>query len=151
MRGGPPRRVPSSQTPHVGTVAAPIDGPSRAARRGRVHGDVASAAGQIPEWVRSMIVGCLWYVALELAWDSIERRNGVARSSALELRRTNEVAVVVVVALAVSVGGYALSFLHLPRNLAGQGAILIALFAVLLVVGRFITATRTHPPEADDM
>ncbi len=101
----------------------------------------SSATGESPAWVRSIVVGCLWYLAVELAWDSIERRNGVKRSSDLELRRINEVAVVVVISLGVTVSAYAASSLDAPRTLIGQAAILTALFAALLLVIRQLTAS----------
>jgi hypothetical protein len=111
---------------------------------------LASATGESPAWVRSIVVGCLWYVAVELAWDSIERRNGVKRSSALEFRLFNEVASVVVISLGVTVVAYAASGLDAPRTVIGQAAIVVALFAALLFATRRLTATVSPRSESSD-
>ena len=37
---------------------------------------IASALGAEPAWLRSIVLGCVWYVAVELAWEAIERRDG---------------------------------------------------------------------------
>lgn len=94
------------------------------------------------------MLGCLWYVAVELAWDAIERRSDGQRSSALDLRRINEVSTVVVVSLVVTASAYAASSLDAPRTLLRQAVIVIALLAALVIAIRHILATA--PPAADD-
>ncbi|MCP5032266.1 MAG: hypothetical protein GY939_10710 [Actinomycetia bacterium] len=54
-------------------------------------------------WGRSLVAGCLWYVAVEAGLASIEYRDGVQRATAVARKRINEV--VTVVALAAFVGG----------------------------------------------
>ena len=63
--------------------------------------------------IGSIVVGCLWYVTLELAWDSIERRDGGERTAAYAHRRVFEVTTVVTLTLAVG-------HRRLPRH--GRGA-----------------------------
>jgi hypothetical protein len=110
----------------------------------------ASATADSPAWVRSIVVGCLWYVAVELAWDSIERRKGVKRSPALELRRINEVSSIVVISLGVTVTAYAASSLDAPRTLIGQAVIVVALLAALVFAIRHVVATGARPAESRD-
>ena len=92
---------------------------------------MASGAGSEPAWVRSIVLGCLWYVAAELAWDAIERRDGCERSREFGFRRTNEVATVVVLSLGVTTVGFLLSFLAPTRSMVAAGAALLGLVVAL--------------------
>lgn len=105
----------------------------------------ASTTADSPAWVRSIVVGCLWYVAVELAWDSIERRKGVRRSRALELRRINEVSSIAVISLGVTVTAYAGSSLDAPRTLIGQAVIVVSLLAALIFTIRHVETTGAPP------
>lgn len=53
-------------------------------------------------WIRAAAVGVLWFVAAELAWDSIERRDGLRRTRAYTSKRVDETTTVVLVSLGVS-------------------------------------------------
>ena len=55
--------------------------------------EIASQPTQ--DWLRATLIGCLWYVTSELAWDAIDRRDGHVRSRAFNRRRVEEVAAVV--------------------------------------------------------
>ena len=57
---------------------------------------IASAGADDPVWVRSIVLGVLWYLAAELAWEGIERRDGATRSSAFNDRRIDEATTVLV-------------------------------------------------------
>ena len=105
----------------------------------------ATAADQVA-WGRSMVIGCVWYVAVELAWASIERRDGSQRSAAVTVRRLQEVATVVVVALIVSLVGLAGSMLAPERTLVIQMAAIAAVLAALVVAVRHLV--RTGPQRA---
>ena len=98
-------------------------------------------------WVQSIVVGCLWYIAVELAWESVDRRTWARRSTSLGLRRVNEVATVVVVSLAVTVTAFAGSSLDAARTLPRQAFIVIALLVALGFAIRRIVATA---PAAGD-
>lgn len=100
-----------------------------------------SATADNPAWVQSIIVGCLWYVAVELAWDSIERRDGAERAMTLDLRRLNEITTIVVAALAVTVSAYAASSLETPRTFFRQAVLIVALIAALGIAIRHLVAT----------
>lgn len=102
---------------------------------------MASATTEEPAWVRSMVLGCIWYVAVELAWDSIERRDGGHRSSALDHRRAFEVATVVVISLAVTSAGFAASTLAPQRTLFAQAAMVLVVLAALGFAIRHVDAT----------
>ena len=45
---------------------------------------IASALAAEPAWLRSIVLGSVWYVAVELAWEAIERRDGAERSIAFD-------------------------------------------------------------------
>jgi len=107
----------------------------------------ASGAAGDPAWVRSMVLGLLWYVAVELAWDAIERRDRSERSSAYNHRRAYEVATVVVVALVVTAIGFAGSTLAPARTLFAQGVIVVGVFVALAFAIRHITETT---PQGDE-
>lgn len=115
----------------VGVTSLPVLGSALA----------SSATADNPAWVQSIIVGCLWYVAVELAWDSIERRDGARRAIALDLRRINEVASVVFIALAVTATAYAASSFDLSRTLVRQVVLVVALIAALVLAIRHVVAT----------
>lgn len=97
---------------------------------------LALAAGPEPAWVRSILLGCLWYAATETAWDAIERRDGATRLRAFSARRINEVATVVTVAVGFSAFAFALSALAPTRNLFTVG------IAILVVLIGLAAATR---------
>lgn len=115
----------------VGATSLPVLGSALA----------SSAGAGDPAWVRSILLGCLWYVAVELAWDSIERRDGARRGTALDLRRTNELAAIVVISLAVTVSAYAASSFDVPRTLARQFLLIVAVIAALVLTIRHVVAT----------
>lgn len=100
-----------------------------------------SATADNPTWVQAIIVGCLWYVAVELAWDSIERRDGAERATTLDLRRLNEVTTIVVMALVITVSAYAASSLEVPRTLLRQVVLILALLGSLGIAIWHLVAT----------
>ena len=102
---------------------------------------VAAGGADDPAWVRSIVVGCLWYLAVELAWDSIERRDGGERSSALVHRRVHEVATVVTLSLVVTIAGFAASGVAPQRMLLTQGPIVVGLIAALGLAARHVATT----------
>jgi hypothetical protein len=92
---------------------------------------MASAAAPEPAWVRSIVLGSLWYVAVEVAWDAIERRDGAERSVALDHRRTHEVATVMMLSLVTTTAGFLLSFLAPTRSLLVVGLVILGLLVAL--------------------
>ena len=63
---------------------------------------IEAAFGDEPTWMRSLIVGCLWFVAVEAGWEAIDRRSGARVSTAAIARRLQEICTVVVVTAAVA-------------------------------------------------
>ena len=98
---------------------------------------VGSVAAAEPAWVRSIVLGIAWYMAVELAWDAIERRDGVERSSAFNDRRIDEVTTVVILALVITTAGFLLSFLAPVRT-----ALVAGLFVVCVVAGLRLATRR---------
>lgn len=103
---------------------------------------VASVAAAEPAWVRSIVLGIAWYMAVELAWDAIERRDGVERSSAFNDRRIDEVTTVVILALVITTAGFLLSFLAPVRTVLVVGLVIICLLAGLRLATRRLQASK---------
>lgn len=98
-----------------------------------------SAATQ-PLWTRSILIGILWYVASELAWDAIERRSGASRSPELNYRRSFEVSTVVAVALTITTSGFLASRLAPTRTLLSVGVVVFGLFIAIGMATRHVDA-----------
>ncbi len=122
----------------VGAASLPVLGSALA----------SSAGAGDPAWVRSIVLGCLWYVAVELAWASIECRDGAQRGTALDIRRINEVASIVVISLAVTMSAYAASSFDVSRTLARQVLLIVAVIAALGLAIRHVVATAPTKGEA---
>ncbi len=99
---------------------------------------IASAAADEPAWARSIVLGILWYVTAELAWDAIERRDGVTRSSAFNNRRIDEGAIVVTLSLAITAAGLLASSFAPVRTVLTVGPVIVGLLAALVLATRFI-------------
>ncbi len=107
---------------------------------------MASRATEL-SWARMIVVGCLWYIAAELAWDAIERRDGAGRSKALENRRVHEIATVVALALAITTAGYLTAFLAPARTLVAEG---LGVLGVVAVIGLAIRRLNESRREDED-
>lgn len=108
---------------------------------------IASALAETSTWVESIFIGCLWYVAVELAWDSIDRRDGAVRSVAYNLRRVQELSSVVVICLGVTWIAFALTALGPSRTLVGRGVLLLlALAALAVAIGHIASTAPKSPP-----
>ena len=92
---------------------------------------IASAGADDPAWVRSIVLGVLWYIAAELAWEGIERRDGARRSSAFNDRRIDEATTVLAVSLAVATAAFLTSFLAPVRTDLAVGVVIVGLIAAL--------------------
>ncbi len=102
---------------------------------------ISSATADQTAWFQSIAVGCLWYVAVELAWDSIERRTPAVRSPAVDLRRVNEVSSIVLISLAVTVSAYWASTLDAVRTPGRQGLLVVAVISALGLTVRHLAST----------
>lgn len=103
-----------------------------------------------PAWGRSLIVGCLWYVALELAWASVERRDGVERAEAIGRQRRREVSQVVIVAIAVGLGSALLATVAPARSLFVRGVVIAGFLAALIAAADRLTTSRPETDEPGD-
>ena len=107
---------------------------------------IASAMGEEPAWARSIVLGILWYGAAELAWEAIERRDGVDRPRAFDDRRIDEVATVVALSLTITAAGFVASVLAPRRTIFTVGLVVVGLLATLIGATRFIRgAVDRHP------
>ena len=110
---------------------------------------ITSATSAQTEWIQSIVVGCLWYLAVELAWESIGRRTSAQRSVAASLRRINEVSTVVVVALALTVVAFAGATFDATRTINRQIVVIAALTLALWIAVRQVIATSPSTPKDD--
>ncbi len=99
-------------------------------------------------WVRSAAIGILLFVAIELAWDAIERRDGIARTSAFNGRKIDETTRVVVLSLAVTGAIYGLSSLAPSRTVFVIG---LALLGVAVALGVATRRLRESEPEESSL
>ncbi len=100
---------------------------------------ISSGSQSEPAWIQTLLVGCLWYVALELAWDAIDRRAGGPLDGLVARVRIHEVSTVVVVAFGVGVVGLVATEVAPDRDLIAQAPILVGL---LLALGAAIRHLR---------
>ena len=99
---------------------------------------IASAGADDPVWVRSIVLGVLWYLAAELAWEGIERRDGATRSSAFNDRRIDEATTVLVLTLAVTTAAFLTSFLTPVRTVLAVGLVIVGLITALNLANRHL-------------
>ncbi len=110
--------------------------------------------GTVPvqRWERSLAIACLWYLAAELAWDSMERRDGRQRSVAVDLERVRELATVIVATLVVTVVAAALVDAAPPRTLVVLAVTVGVMATGLVVATRHLLSTGVSDdsPEVGD-
>ncbi len=92
-------------------------------------------------WDRVFIVGALWFLVAELGWDSMERRDGRRRSSAVNLVRGREVGTVIVLSLVATVITAALADDAPPRTLTILSLVVVLLSLALVVATRHLART----------
>ncbi|MGF1600040.1 MAG: hypothetical protein ACFCVK_24550 [Acidimicrobiales bacterium] len=90
--------------------------------------------------VAALTIGCGWFLALELALASIERRSGAVPTAAARAVRRREVATVLVVALVVGGTGMALATTVPERSLTVRAAIAAAVVLAAWAVHRRVAA-----------
>jgi hypothetical protein len=99
------------------------------------------------DWGRPLIIGCMWYVASELGWESIERSDIVA-SRAVGSQRQREVATVVIVTIAIGLLAAGAATFAPTRTLLLRAfavvAVVAALGAALNRLNRQAEPTEAH-------
>lgn len=96
-----------------------------------------------PAWIRGMVVGVLWYVAAELAWDGFERRDGIRRTSSYNARLIDEKSKVVVVSLLVSGLAIAISGAAPVRTILILAIVMIGIATALATTAGKVRRSRT--------
>lgn len=122
---GAARLVGASMVPMVGAIA------------------VESGMGSEPSWIRSLVLGCLWFVACELAWEAIDRRRGFHYAPAAVAQRVQEVATVVGATLAIGALAAAAVSLAPARSVPLQAAVLAMVVVVLIRFARRFVESST--------
>ena len=101
-----------------------------------------TAGAESTAWVRSAAVGVLLYVAIEIAWDAIDRRDGVERTARFTGRKVDETTRVVILSLGVTGAIYLLSAWAPIRTVF---VIALAFLGVAVAIG--IVTRRLREPE----
>lgn len=99
---------------------------------------------------RSLIIGCGWYIATELAWESIAWRSDAVRSRAIAAQRTREVATVLIVAIVVGLTAIGLTSLAPSRTLLLRAFAVGSVVASLAVAMVQLNRTRSSEPADRD-
>lgn len=110
-----------------------------------------SGQGQVV-WTESLVVGCVWFVAVETALASIEGRGGLTPDTSVVARRVVEVATVVALATAVGLVGLTVGSFAPERSLLVRAALATVVLVVLFSAVRRLSDhsrlsdhERTHP------
>ncbi len=103
-----------------------------------------SAAADDPAWTRSILIGCLWYLAVEVGWDAIGRRKELRRVGQPGRRRIHEVATVLTLSVGMSTMAALLADTAPERTLILQGGLVLSILsALVLAVDRALNADKT--------
>lgn len=92
-------------------------------------------------WSRALIIGCLWFGALEAGWTSIEFRHEARSTAAVARQRIQEAATVVMLAVLVGAGGVALSAIAPTRTLLVRASVIAAVLAAMAGALRHLQTT----------
>ncbi len=98
---------------------------------------VDSSSG--PNWGRSLLIGSLWFVTVELGWYAIQRRDRGRLPIEVTVQRVREVATVVTVTLAAGIVAVGAATFSPPRSLVVRATLAAALIAGLAAVLRQLT------------
>ena len=123
---GSARWIGSSSLPMVGTIV------------------LEAGFGNDPSWIRSIVIGCLWFATLEMSWDSIERRRGAKHTRAANARRLQEVVTVISLALVIGLVASAVTSFAPDRSVLLQALVLGGLLAAFVVLIRQAAAVRAE-------
>ena len=85
-------------------------------------------------WVRALVVGALWYMAVELGWDAIERRDGVRRTPSYVSRRLEETSTVVLISVVLTAAVFLVSEMAPLRTMLVVATAIIGIAVALGVV-----------------
>ncbi|MDJ0497892.1 MAG: hypothetical protein QNJ89_08685 [Acidimicrobiia bacterium] len=107
-------------------------------------GGLIAATAANPNWIRLIVVACLWYLAAELGWEGIDRRDEAQRSAALNSRRINEVATVILLSICVAAVALATSSFAPVRSLSVVGVAVLGLLLTLGLAVRRVTDARVE-------
>lgn len=94
-----------------------------------------------PSWVRSILLGCVWYLTMECAWEAVDRRDGARHTRAANQRRLQEVVAVAVCALGLGAAAAVATTAAPLRSVLLQALAVSALLAVF--VGLLRSGART--------
>lgn len=93
-----------------------------------------------PFWVRSLVVGLLWYVAMEVSWHALDSRDGTTFTRKALAHRAQEVAGVVALTLVLGVVAIILATGAPARSVALQSVVLAGVLAGLAYVAGQLTS-----------
>ncbi len=91
-----------------------------------------------PTWMRSIIIGALWFVTLEAGWEAIDRRSGSTYSAAATARRLQEVGTVLGLSLLIGLLATLAATVAPCRSVLIQGLVIGIFLLGLIAFGRLV-------------
>jgi hypothetical protein len=105
---------------------------------------IEAGFGDEPTWMRSLVIGCLWFVAVEAGWEAIDRRGGATYTMAATARRLQEVATVVGVSSVIGAAATLAAALAPTRSIPLQGLVVGGLLVAFLFMVRALIPDRAE-------
>lgn len=105
---------------------------------------IEAGFGAEPTWLRSLAIGCAWFVAVEAGWEAIDRRSGAHYTNAATARRLQEVTTVVAISVFVGAAATLGAVLAPTRSIPLQALVIGGLLVAFGLVVRALI-----PPAPD--
>ncbi|MEM9652144.1 MAG: hypothetical protein AAGA65_08605 [Actinomycetota bacterium] len=109
---------------------------------------IEAGLGDGPSWLRSLAIGCGWFVAVEVGWEAIERRKGARYTAAATARRIQEVLTVVGVSVVLGGAATVTASLAPARSVPVQAVVIGGLLVALAGVVRALVPQTPAGPSS---
>lgn len=96
-------------------------------------GAAATTEAPASAWIT---IGCLWFLALELGWEAIDRRDGIMRARAVSWTRITDVGLVVAITVGTGVVAAVGSSGPPVRSLPLQVLVMLVFFVAAVLLSR---------------
>lgn len=101
---------------------------------------LGAMGGEDVAWSASLVVGALWFAAVEAGLASIEVRGGIDATPAVAHRRLADIATVIAVGISIGIVGLAAASLAPERTLAVRALVVASVLAVLAAAVRRVSS-----------
>lgn len=104
---------------------------------------IEAGFGEDPTWIRSVIIGCLWFVSVEAGWEAIDRRRGARYTSTANFRRIQDVLTVLGLAVTIGLIATIAATLAPARSVLLQAAVIGGLLLAFLAMVRSLVSGQS--------